>query len=139
MVEKNMIADDSVGYGPPGPITVSLIPDYTLTYSVITGPLDGIDTPSKWFAAFCISAFCSMNFRTSHATLYKLYRLYKPDLSSRSRKLFIKEYTVLGILKNIHYGRIPQGLGKNTRKPTILPHSPARAYLSAVNSLLLGS
>ena len=44
MVEKNMMADESVGYGPPGPITVSLIPDNTLTYSVIAGPLDGIDT-----------------------------------------------------------------------------------------------
>ena len=44
MVEKNMMADDSVGYGPPGPITAYLISDCTLTYSVITGPLDGIDT-----------------------------------------------------------------------------------------------
>ncbi|KAM3165631.1 hypothetical protein ACU8KH_00440 [Lachancea thermotolerans] len=127
------MADDSVGYGPPGPITVYLIPDYTLTYSVITGPLDGIDTPSKWFAAFCISAFCSMNFRTSHATLYKLYRLYKPDLSSRSRKLFIKEYTVLGIFKNIHYGRIPPRDGKNYKKNH---HTPplisSRALISKI-------
>ncbi|KAM3161338.1 hypothetical protein ACU8KH_05495 [Lachancea thermotolerans] len=68
---------------------------------------------------------------TSHATLYKLYRLYKPDLSSRSRKLFIKEYTVLGIFKNIHYGGFPQGMGKITKKITILPHSSARAHLSA--------
>ena len=75
---------------------------------------------------------------TSHVVLYKLYRLYKPNSSSRSRELFIKEYTALGIFKNIHYGRIPQGLGKNTRKPTTLPHSPARAYLSALKSLLLG-
>ena len=44
MVEKNMMADYFVGYGPSEPVTAYLISEDTLTYSVITGPLDGIDT-----------------------------------------------------------------------------------------------